>query len=645
MANLYANLPVPVGNGTGAAVNTTAYGQIRTITVQGDFVSTITIEFSLNNVDWYPLFSLSQSGKKTVNLAAAYMRVRQSGYVQGTPNVDLGGDDAGGDYVALAVPAGDGVGAAVDVSAFGTFNTVVISGTYTGTVLIEISEDNTVWAQKMAFNGPVAWKSAVFVARYMRVRRVGTDPLLAGTGTCNVGAIRDPSSSLAWQGALTYVLRPGGVQANNVYDNWPDLYADIIQVEGLRQILFDDTIAPITIPAGTYDMQGVRWVGEKEYGALGTVDQVVINIAEQCVLNHLRDFYGPMIVNNQATTQPPCQDMSDNDIITLRGGVIINSENAISFYCTTNLGAGDYLFVDMDRQCAIGMLDENPVFEIDNVGTQVLFRLGEGCVIGPNSLDHPIGSTFEFDYRGIFSQVYLEQTNALGTLLDTSHQRHRYDITAQTSQYEADIGELVRCNANGGTFQVDLPPISTAGVPSDERTHGGWVVIKEIDGTNPITVDCDAADTIDGAAGPVTCPPGGSLILVSDGVSDWMTIAINRETMLNQANNFTASQGSAAIDLVDEANFETDCSLGNYFRLTATADRAMDTPDNPVAGHTYMWRFVSSGAGRVITFPAAFKFPNGAGFTTGTGGAGSVDIVTAAYNGTNFDCVGQPNMS
>jgi hypothetical protein len=420
MANLFTNLAVPAGDGVGASVDTRAYGRKRTITIQGNFVATLTIEFSQDNTNFFPLMSFTNAGRKTVDIAAAYMRVRRSGTVGGTANVDVGSDDSGGEYVALPVPANDGAGAAVDVLAFGTFNTVVASGTFTGTITIEISEDNTVWAQKMSFNGPVSWASMEFVARYMRVRRVGTDPLLLGTGTVFVGAIND------------------------------------------------------------------------------------------------------------------------------------------------------------DKVAA-----------------------------------------------------------ALGWLAATDE---------KDSAYNAVLNDLVQCDTSGGAFNVTLPLAAASAVVTPTRTYGGHIAVKVTTGTNVVNVVRSGADTIDGATS-VSIPEDGCVIFVSDGVSAWRMVAINRETMLNQANNYSGDQGSGPIDLVDENNFATPCVQGNYFRLTATGSHTMAAPTGPTAGHTYMWRFVSSGAGRVITFPGAFKFPNGAGFTTGSGGAGSVDVVTAAYNGTNFDCVGQPNMS
>jgi hypothetical protein len=420
VANLFTNLAVPAGDGVGASVDTRAYGRIRTITVQGTFVSNITIEFSQDNTNFFPLMSFTNAGRKTVEIAAAYMRVRQSGLVGGTANVDVGAEDSGGDYITLPTPANDGVGAAVDVLTFGTFNTVVVSGTFTGTVIIEISEDNTVWAQKLSFNGPVAWGSTIFVARYMRVRRVGTDRLLPGTGTVFVGAIRDAGASAA-----------------------------------------------------------------------------------------------------------------------------------LGWLAATGLKVG---------------------------------------------------------------------------------------------AYDAQLNDLVQCNTTGGAFNVTLPLAAASAVVTPTRNYGGHLAVKVVQGTNVVNVIRSGADTIDGAT-TVSIPEDGCVIFVSDGVSAWRMVSINRDGMLNQVNDFTADQGSGARDLVDENNFATNCALGNYFRLTATGSHTMAAPTGMTAGHTYMWRFVSSGAGRVITFPGSFNFPNGAGFTTGTGGAGSVDIVTAAYNGTDFDCVGQPNMS
>ena len=197
MANIFTNLVPPAGNGVGAAVDVSALGPLKTITVQGVFTGVVTVEYSEDGgVTFAQLASFAAGGKQTITLAARFMRVRRGGVglIPGTPNIDVASDDTGQLFANLPVPAGNGTGASVDVSALGTLNTVVVGGTFTGNVVVEISEDNVVWTQCL-FYAQGGGQTKKFVAQFMRVRRqnVGAVP---GTPTVDVGAANDPASSL-----------------------------------------------------------------------------------------------------------------------------------------------------------------------------------------------------------------------------------------------------------------------------------------------------------------------------------------------------------------------------------------------------------------------------------------------------------------
>lgn len=198
MANVFANLAVPAADGVGAATAVATMGRVKTITIGGQLVGpTLTVEISLDNTNWLPLKSWSKPGKKTVNVACGWMRVRISGYLTGVgmtlaANVDVASNDAGTNIVQLTVPVADGAGAAADVSALGTFNTVAVAGVITsGTFHIEISEDNTDWLSLEGLT-EAGHFSMEFVAQYMRVRRSGNS---GGTVVVHVAAVADPPSA------------------------------------------------------------------------------------------------------------------------------------------------------------------------------------------------------------------------------------------------------------------------------------------------------------------------------------------------------------------------------------------------------------------------------------------------------------------
>lgn len=196
MANIFITLPVPAGAGVGANVAVSAMGREKTITIVGVFTGSLTIEVSLDagGAVFCPLLTFTGPSKKTFSIAARFLRVRRSGdLITGTPVVGVGSNDDGAMFASLPVPAVDGVGANVDVSALGTFNTISVGGAaFGGIVTIEISEDGVNFSQCFVFQPGGGCLSRDVVARFMRVRRVSA---ALGTPTVDVAAINDPVTS------------------------------------------------------------------------------------------------------------------------------------------------------------------------------------------------------------------------------------------------------------------------------------------------------------------------------------------------------------------------------------------------------------------------------------------------------------------
>ncbi len=130
MANQFVNLPCPTGDGTGAPVDVSTFGALKTMICGGDADATVNVEFNndaAQNGTWHTLVTFQPRGSATRSAACHWMRVRVSGYnvnAGGTPTISLGGTDDGSDFAFLPSPAGNGVGAPVDVSTLGNFKTV-----------------------------------------------------------------------------------------------------------------------------------------------------------------------------------------------------------------------------------------------------------------------------------------------------------------------------------------------------------------------------------------------------------------------------------------------------------------------------------------------------------------------------------------
>lgn len=92
-----------------------------------------------------------------------------------------------------------------------------------------------------------------------------------------------------------------------------------------------------------------------------------------------------------------------------------------------------------------------------------------------------------------------------------------WNVTAvKTAAYTAAAWDLVRCDPSGGGFTVNLPTAVGRG--------GEGIIVKNVTtSTNAITVDGNAAETIDGSATATLNTARGVLRLVSDG-GNWLVV-------------------------------------------------------------------------------------------------------------------------
>jgi hypothetical protein len=218
--NIFVNIPVPSSNGSGAPVDVSMFGATKTVSVAGPFVAGVTIEFTneLVPTQWAPLFTFNNPDGNTFDVACRWMRATVRDYRSGSPQCDVGGTDDGSLFVSIPVTVGNGVGAAVNVSALGLFKTVTVGGPFRGNVQLEISEDGvTAWSQiGFGFPNPNS-QSSIVAARWMRAVRAGVpqiDPGLpivdVGGGNCCAGPI-GPTGPTGPGGGPTGPTGPQGI--------------------------------------------------------------------------------------------------------------------------------------------------------------------------------------------------------------------------------------------------------------------------------------------------------------------------------------------------------------------------------------------------------------------------------------------------
>jgi hypothetical protein len=296
MANIFANLPVPIAPGIGAAVSVSGFSPDKTLVLEGPggIAPSLTgangvliLEASDDGVHYAPLFALDLLKDPKIpsfTAIAAFMRVRRASGFGGGIILGVGGEGSSSNlYATLTVP-GSGTGPGTNVSALGVRKTLIVSGDYQGVLVIEGAVDagatydpiltcNTHGSGVYVFDG--AWQ-------FMRVRRVesvlgspsvtlGAHPI-GGTGSAGV------NSCILFFAGSHNIPGPNGVVpdpfidyfANAHYDAYEDpwyfclpaagllsglrVYVSLNDCDGITTVSFLLGVTPTTqtviIPAG-----------------------------------------------------------------------------------------------------------------------------------------------------------------------------------------------------------------------------------------------------------------------------------------------------------------------------------------------------------------------------------------------------------
>jgi len=191
MANVFLDIIVPTSNGPGPAVNIAALGYLKRFSMTGVFEGTVNIEISNDGVLWSPLTTFVAPGDIKKSFAAGFVRANVVGYVSGAADLSVGSDNPGSVIALLPVPAGNGVGAPVIVSAMGQNKTFIYDGGMEASIIIEVSQDGVTFSQAAAFSGMTPANVNVCGAiQQVRIRVAG---FVIGTAAVSMCAIVDSS--------------------------------------------------------------------------------------------------------------------------------------------------------------------------------------------------------------------------------------------------------------------------------------------------------------------------------------------------------------------------------------------------------------------------------------------------------------------
>jgi len=189
MANVYATIPVPSVTGSGAPVNVSAMGFDKLFSLSGTPNATINIEASNDGVNWVPVGSMTASNDLQRSFAAVFVRATVAGTASGVV-LSVGSDDPGTDMTAITVPAGNGTGAAANVSAYGGKKTLIYNGGMDGCITIQASQDGgATFSDIVSFVGQSPASVNVYAA-VGRLRAV-VSGFASGVGVVSVCAAKD----------------------------------------------------------------------------------------------------------------------------------------------------------------------------------------------------------------------------------------------------------------------------------------------------------------------------------------------------------------------------------------------------------------------------------------------------------------------
>ena len=178
----------------------------------------------------------------------------------------------------------------------------------------------------------------------------------------------------------SFVFRPGGVEQGNVYTSWSSLYQALNLVEGDRIVLVDATIAPASVPAGTYDMSNVTLSGT--FGTIPTI----LDLEDGVSLSNLLNITGSLVLNNKSTTTTPII-LNSGSILVLNNGAVVQNDLAASqpiIKCPKPIIGVAICFIYCGLGASIGsnntgIGNKEIEIEVNNVLEIVLDGLGNVC--------------------------------------------------------------------------------------------------------------------------------------------------------------------------------------------------------------------------------------------------------------------------
>ena len=253
----------------------------------------------------------------------------------------------------------------------------------------------------------------------------------------------------------TFVFQPGGTARQNVYTSWASLYAALSLVEGLVDVVFDNTHGSCTIPAGTYSLDNVVFQGPLN---ILTSSPLVVTLADGCVFTSFPTISN--IIELHTVSSSPILNVTNGEVVVismLLGAALTNSAGAAMI----DVAAGGQAIISMGDYTTITGATGFPV--IKGHGTSTLgLALAAGAVFASNSVAGDASTSLQVQITVPSARYSETQANFAGSL----------SVSQNTFIYGSASG-IVQVNgqAAAGTYNFNLP--TTAGSSGQVLTSAG----------------------------------------------------------------------------------------------------------------------------------------------------------------------------
>lgn len=523
MGNVFLNLPVNI-NAAGAPVDTSLMGRRKEVVVTGSFTGGLIIQASTDGgTVFFPVKVVTKPGTYELDLAATDMRVvsqnAQAAPAPFSPEIDMGAPDDGIRSGVIPAPAAPNtVGAPLDISAFGEFSTIIVGGSFTGLLVVEVSEDGSDWSDLVSFQAPGA-KSLLVTGQEVRIRSKGATAGATFNPTFSMASVNEGGSGGAGRPATVFVYRPGGTAVDNVYTDWATLVAALAQVEGFKVIEMDATGtagSAFAIPAGgPYDMSDCEWYAGTE-DLNDVADSLVeVQIPEGATFTKLRRFRGEKLgVAVQATGTVPDESVEARDVIILSDGAQIAIDGgSVPMWDCVNLGSGDRVTVllrDLGSFLGAQVLLNMPVS-----GSLCTLNIGTGSRINGSTIAAVAGCSVT-NARQVGSSICGSQPAILGNFIELplAYPQLFVDTAAQAADVNMFVGHLARFDTTATDRAANLPGSIQGGA-------GDFVAAINEVGANNVNLTPAGGDSV---IGGTVLAAGETAMLVSDGLGNWIRL-------------------------------------------------------------------------------------------------------------------------